>query len=53
MPTHDQIAVDWESIQFITQHIVSPLKFETYEKCSFFFKFKKGENFNHMNTLSI
>jgi len=26
---------------------------ETFEKCSFLFKFKEGENFNHRNTLSI
>jgi hypothetical protein len=26
---------------------------ETFEKCSFLFKFKEGENFNNMNTLSI
>jgi hypothetical protein len=26
---------------------------ETFEKRSFLFKFKEGENFNHMNTLSI
>jgi len=28
-------------------------KNETFEKCSFLFKFKEGENFNHMNTFSI
>jgi len=26
---------------------------ETFEKCSFLFNFKEGENFNHRNTLSI
>jgi hypothetical protein len=26
---------------------------ETFEKCSFLFKLKEGENFNRMNTLSI
>jgi len=26
---------------------------ETFEKCQFLFKFKKGDNFNHRNTLSI
>ncbi|MEJ2656236.1 MAG: histidine phosphatase family protein [Desulfobacterales bacterium] len=26
---------------------------ETFEKCSFLFKFKEGENFNRRNTLSI
>jgi hypothetical protein len=26
---------------------------ETFEKRSFLFKFKEGENFNHRNTLSI
>jgi hypothetical protein len=26
---------------------------ETFEKCSFLFKFKEGENFNHRNTFSI
>ncbi len=26
---------------------------ETFEKCSILLKFKKGENFNHRNTLSI
>ncbi|MHA1369902.1 MAG: hypothetical protein ACTSRA_09345 [Promethearchaeota archaeon] len=26
---------------------------ESFEKCSFLFKFKEGENFNHRNTLSI
>jgi hypothetical protein len=26
---------------------------ETFEKYSFLFKFKEGENFNHRNTLSI
>jgi len=26
---------------------------KTFEKCSFLFKFKEGENFNHSNTLSI
>ena len=26
---------------------------ETFEKCSILFKFKEGENFNQMNTLSI
>jgi len=26
---------------------------ETFEKCSFLFKFKKGDNFNQRNTLSI
>jgi len=26
---------------------------ETFEKCSFLFKAKEGENFNHRNTLSI
>ena len=26
---------------------------EIFEKCSFLFKFKEGENFNHRNTLSI
>jgi hypothetical protein len=26
---------------------------ETFEKCSFLFKFKEGDNFNRMNTLSI
>jgi len=26
---------------------------ETFEKCSILFKTKKGENFNHRNTLSI
>jgi len=26
---------------------------ETFEKCSILFKFKKGENFNRRNTLSI
>ena len=24
--------------------------FETFEKCSFSFKFKEGENFNHRHT---
>ena len=28
-------------------------KIETFEKCSFLFKFKEDENFNHRNTLSI
>jgi len=32
---------------------VSSFAEETCEKCSFLLKFKKGENFNHMNTLSI
>ena len=27
--------------------------FETFEKCSFLFKAKESENFNHRNTLSI
>jgi len=26
---------------------------ETFAKCSILFKYKKGENFNHRNTLSI
>ena len=26
---------------------------ETFEKRQFLFKFKKGDNFNHRNTLSI
>jgi len=26
---------------------------ETFEKCPILFKAKKGENFNHRNTLSI
>ena len=26
---------------------------ETFEKCSFLFKAKEGENFNHRNTFSI
>ena len=26
---------------------------ETFEKCSFLFKFKEGDHFNHGNTLSI
>jgi hypothetical protein len=26
---------------------------ETFEKCSFLFEFKEGENFNHRNTFSI
>jgi hypothetical protein len=26
---------------------------ETFEKGSFLFKFKEGENFNHRNTLNI
>jgi hypothetical protein len=26
---------------------------ETFEKCSFLFKFREGDNFNHRNTLSI
>ncbi len=26
---------------------------ETFEKCSISFKFKEGDNFNHMNALSI
>jgi hypothetical protein len=30
-----------------------PLITETIEKCSFLFKFKEGDNFNQMNTLSI
>jgi len=29
------------------------LHFETFEKRSILFKTKKGENFNHRNTLSI
>jgi len=34
--------------------IAIPLKIvETFEKCSILFKAKKGENFNHRNTLSI
>ena len=28
-------------------------RIETFEKCQFLFKFKKGDNFNHRNTLSI
>jgi hypothetical protein len=28
-------------------------KGESFEKCSFLFKFKEGENFNYRNTLSI
>jgi len=28
-------------------------RYETFEKCQFLFKFKKGDNFNHRNTLSI
>jgi hypothetical protein len=28
-------------------------KGETFEKCSFLFEFKEGENFNQRNTLSI
>jgi len=32
---------------------VAILKRETFEKRSILFKIKEGENFNHMNTLSI
>lgn len=31
----------------------SNLNDETFEGCSFLSKFKEGDNFNHMNTLSI
>jgi len=27
------------------------IKLEIFEKCSFLFKFKEGENFNHRNTI--
>jgi hypothetical protein len=33
-------------------HYCNPL-LETFEKCSFLFKFKEGKIFNHRNTLSI
>jgi hypothetical protein len=39
-----------EISQFISHLAV---KRETFEKCSFLFKFKECENFNHRNTLRI
>jgi len=39
---------------FIILSVISyPLSVETFEKCSFLFKFKEGENFNRRNTLGI
>jgi hypothetical protein len=36
-----------------SKSIADPAPNETFEKCQFLFKFKKGDNFNHRNTLSI
>ena len=36
-----------------TQTKLFRIRFETFEKCPILFKAKEGENFNHMNTLSI
>jgi len=41
------------AISFSRQPSAAPHWAETFEKCSFLFKFKEGEDFNHRNTLSI
>jgi len=40
----------------VTNHVAGSFmrnQTETFEKCSILFKFKEGEDFNRMNTLSI
>ena len=38
--------------QALNEHKQNVKIFETFEKCSFLFKFKEAENFNHRNTWS-
>ena len=39
--------------QEVMRLLAEGLSCKDFEKCSFLFKFKEGENFNHRNTLSI